>query len=475
MPSSYSTAPERPGLSRLKRDSATRARFQWKPLALTLCFLILMLLITLQLFGEQLQPAIAVDSQAVLLLPEQNSAAAPATEAVSSMLFQSSGWVEPDPWFVRVPALADGIVESVHFQEGDLVEKDQLLVRLIDEDVKLKLAHQEQQLRQQRLQQNSAAAALQEAKLNLEAARARLDSAQAAMEEAADTWQRVQDLEGEQVLTEAETVQAEQRFRQRQADRKEAELGVARAESRLEQQQLQLEVRAAALSASETERSTLQLELSRLSIHAPFRGRIQRRLVHPGSKRMRGMDDPDSSSVAWLYDPEKLQVRVDVPLAEAGKLQLEQRCVISSSLLPGLELEGRVTHIVGQADLNRNTLQAKVAILNPDPRLRPELLCRVAFYGAGESAVSLNESEEALWIPEALVDASQTQTELWVLDPITRKAQLRNIRLGTQRREGYRQVLQGLRANEQLLLNPERPLHAGVRVRIREHNTPSDL
>ena len=49
-------------------------------------------------------------------------------------------------------------------------------------------------------------------------------------------------------------------------------------------------------------------------------------------------------------------------------------------MLPNMKFDGRLTRISGEADLQRNTLQVKVQILNPDKRLRPEMLCQAKFF-----------------------------------------------------------------------------------------------
>ena len=54
-----------------------------------------------------------------------------------------------------------------------------------------------------------------------------------------------------------------------------------------------------------------------MTITAPISGYVQRRLKAPGDKVMPGGDNPGSAHVLSLYDPKKLQVRVDVPLADA--------------------------------------------------------------------------------------------------------------------------------------------------------------
>ena len=77
---------------------------------------------------------------------------------------------------------------------------------------------------------------------------------------------------------------------------------------------------------------------------------------------------------AILFEKGKLQARIDVPLSEAAKVNLGQIVEISSSILPEQTFRGKITRILGEADLQRNTLQVKVRIENPHPRLRPEML-----------------------------------------------------------------------------------------------------
>ena len=76
----------------------------------------------------------------------------------------------------------------------------------------------------------------------------------------------------------------------------------------------------------------------------------------------------------------KLQARIDVPLSEASKLFIGQEVEIACSMLPDTHFKGKLSRILGEADFQRNTLQVKVQILDPDLRLRPEMLCRAKFF-----------------------------------------------------------------------------------------------
>jgi hypothetical protein len=77
---------------------------------------------------------------------------------------------------------------------------------------------------------------------------------------------------------------------------------------------------------------------------------ILRLLAVPGDKRMLAMDHPDSSTIAILYQPDHLQARIDVPLADAVGLVVGQRVRVRSNLLPDRLFRGTVTRIVGEAE-----------------------------------------------------------------------------------------------------------------------------
>jgi multidrug efflux pump subunit AcrA (membrane-fusion protein) len=149
---------------------------------------------------------------------------------------------------------------------------------------------------------------------------------------------------------------------------------------------------------------------------------------------------------------------VDVPLADAAGLNLGQSAKIRCSLLPDRVFSGEVTRITGEADIQRNTLQAKVRIQDPIDELRPEMLCRVEFFGkttaSGPVAGAL-----ATWIPQT----SLTGNSVWVCDPESRRVTRRAVQSTSETRDGFVRISEGLRPGEQVVLSP-RNLREGQRV-----------
>jgi len=148
-------------------------------------------------------------------------------------------------------------------------------------------------------------------------------------------------------------------------DRDNANAQVARAEAQV-----------AARSAQAGE---AQLRLDRMEIHAPISGFVQKRFKVPGDKIVFTINVPHSAHILNLYDPEMLQVRVDVPLADAANVYVGQRCEVIVDVLPDSTFQGVVTRITHEADLQKNTLQVKVKVISPPEILKPEMLTRVKF------------------------------------------------------------------------------------------------
>jgi len=63
----------------------------------------------------------------------------PANAPLGPVAVQAPGWIEPAPYAVSVPALAEGVVSEVLVLEGERVEAGQVIARLIDDDARLLL------------------------------------------------------------------------------------------------------------------------------------------------------------------------------------------------------------------------------------------------------------------------------------------------------------------------------------------------
>ena len=441
------------------------------------------------LFGSRLLPATEVTTAPVLTLRTSAEASNQAENNPSSqnpkpkigrtatkgeMLFQASGWIEPDPYTIYVPALINGIVRTVNVLEGQRVKQGDLLATLIDDDAQLDLNEAETKIKSLDAKIKAHWVGAEIAEVEINAAIKKIEALKALHDDSIDNLTRLEKLPAE-AIPEQQVVQARLAKIRRQALVAEAEATIPRLKARIKQIDLERNAMISNLAELRIERDTAQLAMDRTRITSPMDGIILNLHVAPGQKRILNMDDPNSTVIVSIYDPKKLQARIDVPLTEAAGIQIGQLVDLTSDILPDSVFRGKVTRIGGEADLQRNTLQAKVEIINPDPRLRPEMLVRGKFFttsnantnGAEPQLGDNGQSKAAtgrlaLYIPEdALVD----NTSVWVVST-KQTAELRKIKLTTETRDGHRRVVEGIKSGEQVILPPYTGLEEGGRVKV---------
>lgn len=414
------------------------------PLAI---FLGLALLFAL-LFRDRLLPGKAVDVVPAVGI-EETIVATEIPTAMGKTLFQASGWVEPDPLPIKATALTDGIVDEVHVLEGALVKKGDLLATLIDDDTRLERDAMAARLADMKASFDAHCVGTQIAIRQMDGEKAMLEMAEANVEEAADKLRRYERL-AEGVITGDErlAVRIEHRKSLAQVDLAKARIG----EIAEELTKIAFEILAiqSQIKGAEIDLEKAELAHSRTRIHAPVDGRILALKAAPGAKKMVGMDEEDSSTIAILYDPAHLQVRVDVPLADAAGLSVGQAARIRCNLLPDQVFDGTVTRIEGAADLQRNTLQAKVRIANPNEKLRPEMLSRVEFLETlREDKSDPSAAGVAVYVPASAF----MEGTVWVCDADTRRAERRQV-VSSATAENLVRIDSGLRPGEWVVSDP---------------------
>lgn len=462
------------------QDSSTPRRRIWKtsaffPWLLLFGFLTLIAL----LFGERLLPARKlVVEKVVTIRPGEYSESSLPRESTgveldpwsAQVLFQASGWVEPDPLPVKATALVNGVVEKVEVLEGQSVKSGQVLATLIREDFELDLATARSELASLKSLYESHEASIVATKAKLQTRELEAKAGHMRCLELIDERDRLVNA-GNAAVAEGARVNAELRLQTHQTQVAAMEASVEETHSELAMLKALQSDFEANVQKAKTEVARRQLALDRTAIRSPIDGIVLRLLVSPGQKRMLDMDDPDSATVAILYQPGFLQARIDVPLEEASRLSVGQAVRIRSNFLPNRKFKGTVTRIVGEADLQRNTLQVKVKFHDPDPRLRPDMLCRGEFLstpGSNSSAGSdsTGSSRVFLYIPEsALVEREKNQAIIWTVDSSGKRAVRREVTAGSEK-DGYIRVIDGLLPGDFVIPDPPADLESEQRIRV---------
>lgn len=455
----------------------SKRSFAWLlPVGLLLGFLIILGL----LFGKRLLPATTVKTASVItiragesILSEEDKSSPASINKPSgkgSLLFQASGWVEPDPYTVYVTTLINGVVDEVHALEGQSIKKGDLVATLVDDEARLDYQAAQQKYISLEKKIEAHCTGFDVIRAEISAARRKIEALETLLDEARDTSSRLSRL-SRGAVSQQQVVQARLATERQIAMLAEAKAGIPGLDARLIQLRTEKEAMTANLDELATARERAKLTLDRTRITSSMDGIVLQLHAAPGKKRMLNMDSPTSAVIVELYDPKHLQARIDVPLNEAAALSAGQAVELVSDLLPDKTFTGIVTRISGQADLQRNTLQAKIEIKDPDERLRPDMLVRAKFFAPGNAQSSSKQPAAssgrlALYVAE---EALVSETEVWVVTPGL-NAEKRTIKLGSDKKDGHRLVLQGLRSGESVILPPHADLNEGSRVEISNPN-----
>lgn len=458
----------------------------------------------------------AVDVRVVPVVQKQGPSEGSASASTATAV-QAAGWVEAEPYAIAVTALADGVVREVLVLEGERVEAGAVVVRLIDDDARIAARQAQADVDQREAMRKAAEATrlaaqrewdhpveltrrvaraeaeLLEAMADLERWPALVAVEEARMRELESEYARVRSLADKQQASEIELVRAREQYEAQKATAEatrlrkpmiQAAIDARRAERDAARENLALRIAEtktldeslAALSQAEAmlarARATLdeaQLRLARMEVRSPSAGVVMSRLVEPGSKVMLAADDPRSAQVLRLYDPARLQVRVDVPLADAAQIGVGQEAEIVVGVLPDRMFRGRVTRVAHEADVTRNTLQVKVALLDPSPQLRPEMLARVRIFASAQPAggAAAPGVGESLFAPRGLVQRTAgDESYVWVIDPSGDVARRRIVTPGMRRIDDWIEIAAGLHPGDRLIVDAPPGLRDGQRVRV---------
>jgi multidrug efflux pump subunit AcrA (membrane-fusion protein) len=210
---------------------------------------------------------------------------------------------------------------------------------------------------------------------------------------------------------------------------------------------------------------TSRLRLERMTVRAPIAGRVLGLIARPGSRLMtQGTGSYESGAIISLYDPKLLQVRADVRFEDLPQVQPGQPVRIESPALPGAPALGKVLFATSIADVQKNTLQVKVAVENPPPLLKPDMLVQVTFIAPprAEAAESVTEAMRLL-VPRQLVDG---ESKIWIADQTAKVARHRPVKLGRAVNADQVEVLEGLNAADKLIVGGRDGLTDGQRIAI---------
>lgn len=189
------------------------------------------------------------------------------------------------------------------------------------------------------------------------------------------------------------------------------------------------------------------------ALRSPLDGLVARRMVEVGSTVNPGV-------VAFtVIDASQMRVVFGVPDLHIGAVHLGDRVPVYLDALPGKVLAGSVSKVHPVADPQVRSFAVEVTVANPDGELRAGMVAT--------AAISKAELQGALLVPLAAVVRPPRGAGfgVWVLDPKTAKVALRQIEPGDLSGNDLI-VIKGLQAGDQVVTEGAAWLHDGEAVGV---------
>jgi multidrug efflux pump subunit AcrA (membrane-fusion protein) len=355
--------------------------------------------------------------------------------------FGEGGWVEvPSYHPIVISALVPGRVDELLVLEGVKVEKGQVVARLYEKDLERDFRRTEAEVGEARAR----LALLKAGYRKEEVAKARVEVAR--LEEEVSLAEKVLARTKELVPTGAASMEDLDRHQsalevaKARVDAAREELGRLEAGFRTEE----VDQATATLARAEAARDLAEAKLTYTEVKSPAAGVVMERFVTEGTWLTAG-----NPRIVSLYDPNDLQVRVDVRQTNRTQVFVGQTAKISTEAEPGRVYEGKVIRIEPVADFKKNTIQAKIRILEPSESLHPEMICRVRF--AGAEAEAEPEAEPVITVPSGALVSENGKTFLFLVRD--GRAQRTEVRTGEE--QGVRVVIEaGLSEGDRVVVAP---------------------
>ncbi|MCK5126619.1 MAG: efflux RND transporter periplasmic adaptor subunit [candidate division Zixibacteria bacterium] len=346
---------------------------------------------------QKITPALSVRTATVYMLT--------GTESASELV--ATGYVVAQIK-AAVASKATGRLKVLNVEEGDVVEKDQVLAELFNEDIKARLDIARANLR---ISQADSVAAY----LNYERQKKLLASGHTTVE-----------------ILEVAT-------------------------ATYEKAKASVEAMKASLKAA-------KVDLDYTIISAPFDGTVLSKNADVGE-----MVTPFASSasskgaVVTLADMSSLEVEADVSESNIQKVKINAPCEIILDAYQTVKYSGFVKKIVPTADRARATIQVKIAFDNLDNRIFPEMSARVNFLPISAEQSETEEFKPVMVVEHAAITSRDNQKVVFAVEGDYSK--MIPVTIG-RRLADVTEILSGLTVGQKVILSPPGGMKTGDKVEI---------
>jgi HlyD family secretion protein len=355
-----------------------------------------------------------------------------------------------------------GRVAWVGVEMGDAIKKDQVLVRLEDDEFKAHVAQQQGQVDNAKamLAQLEAGSRPEE----VAAAQAKVDQVQAELTNAEINLKRLQDLESSHSVSRQQIDDAEGlvRSRRAQVESQRQEYELAKIGPRKEQ----IDAQRATVRQLEGGLAMAMLDLSNTVIRSPIDATVLERNVEVGEFVTTGFvgDRGAKGYVVSIADLNDLRVELDISQNDFAKVTAHQACTVVTDAYPDKRYRGVVDLISPEANRQKATVQVRVKVLEPDGLLKPDMNATVSFLAPQKPAATQpGDTATVERLPIRVPVSAVRDGAVFVVEE--GKAVKRPVVAAKCADGRNMEVRDGLIGGEDLIVSPPESLQDGTRVK----------
>lgn len=336
---------------------------------------------------------------------------------------------------VSIGAEGQGKLVKVMVKEGDFVKQGQILAKIDDELLQIKLQAEQAALETQKAALETALNAQTTAQNSVVTARTMLSKSQKDLE-------RFENLQKENATTEMSVQNAKLGVTQAENGLNQAEMGVKQAVMGVEQARF-------GIKQAETQIASTQKMIEQTQLKAPISGVITAKMFDMGS-----MVGP-GASLGMVTDVSTLKLTVMIPESDILKFRDGQKVRIKTDIYSDRSFDGTVSLISVKSD-NAHSYKMEINVAN-----NSDSPIKAGMYGrlTGETQGGL----EGIFIPRSVLTGSIKEPKVFVVQG--NKAVLKPIVLGLSSGD-WLEVKEGLNEGEQLITTGQINLEDGTPVTI---------
>ena len=202
-----------------------------------------------------------------------------------------------------------------------------------------------------------------------------------------------------------------------------------------------------------------------MKILAPFSGVVVYKAAQPGE-----MISPVSAGggftntgICTIVDMDSLEVEVDVNESFINRVKPGQPVITNLNAYPKWDIPSEVIAIIPTADRNKATVKVRIAILEKDERVLPDMGSRVSFLRKVETKME-ETPKEGVMIPLAAISVSKDQSFVQALKE--NKIIITNIEIAEET-ANYARVTKGLKSGMKVIARFDDDLEDNQKVTVK--------